>query len=959
MAMEYRPEEEATDGVSPISPNNLLLRGKRVSKQVEDVLGIYGFMSTTMMERTGLVNQREATPVIETPDRAYGWERRWYDQNIGGLGGELNELLRRVVVHRDRSLDYVNPIPNNQPEWMPGDGALINTRRGDPYVKYQRGEVRLPGEAYERIHRDEMLPLFRTRASKLGRSKEEIIEDMLGRTQSLSRFEEDVVAFGTDIHQKVQKEWKRRGYLEASENRVVDQEHNISGHFDAILNINGRRIVVDIKTMGEKKYRAATGPYEEHRTQVNFYQHELGLKWGGLFYINRDNPADPIKSFEFPYDEKRYRSAISKVNAAKIEVARMINAGEVSRGELYDPVTRAEILAGIQPWSTEYKQALQAARKAVSDENDPVFKQELQERLQAAIQRGSAMRKQYRIYNYRFIQDTRTSKYRVKRILNANTFEVEGSKNPIRLAGITVSSERIRQWMKQYNRRVAEGDTILGAFYRSHGIFPGATIKVVHGADRGIAQDQLRTLRGAVYTGTTNLNRRLLREGVGRENKKDWSAEGVVARFSPYERTLGAAWERFAHLDLPWWNKLIGVNSALEIYKRKQVYGTTAGDWAAPWSTYGRPTLDAIASRNPLSAAFTGGLLASFFVGSRSAKVKAAGIGAAVGAGLSLYGYLKGALSGGTFIPDRVKKRRDVEEYYDVLKYLKYKRLEHIYAQRAEAEDSQYLEEVERRQKTRGAAYERKTAELEAAKRRIRMAKGLDRQRALEALERINQYEGGLLRKNRAAYPVPDNISRALLYRDKARRTLTGARPTDGLDDILAGFPRYERELISDIATKGTRSEKRELFTLLTRKQKAVMGKFLGARDWEVPVKEKLQAYFKRHVLPDASWRGWDEASNLDYFKTIAAQQEGINPIEMGIYPRNQLDAKLATADIPVPATFGRTDNIRATLKSILSAEGLEDVDVDIQLSSGATSKSNIDLEISHDRTSEVLKHFR
>ena len=35
---------------------------------------------------------------------------------------------------------------------MPGDDYFKNFRRGDPYVSITRGEMRLPGEAYERLH---------------------------------------------------------------------------------------------------------------------------------------------------------------------------------------------------------------------------------------------------------------------------------------------------------------------------------------------------------------------------------------------------------------------------------------------------------------------------------------------------------------------------------------------------------------------------------------------------------------------------------------------------------------------------------------------------------------------------------------------------------------------------------------------------------------------------------------
>jgi len=55
--------------------------------------------------------------------------------------------------HRRRGIEEYNPIPNQMPDWVPGEGNYINFKTGDPYTKVEMGEARLPGAGYESLHR--------------------------------------------------------------------------------------------------------------------------------------------------------------------------------------------------------------------------------------------------------------------------------------------------------------------------------------------------------------------------------------------------------------------------------------------------------------------------------------------------------------------------------------------------------------------------------------------------------------------------------------------------------------------------------------------------------------------------------------------------------------------------------------------------------------------------------------
>jgi hypothetical protein len=117
-------------------------------------MGLLGFAVNTVYER--LTGQRDflgAQSVIQTSRRATGYERSYWEQEIGdpgaGLDEGLTEYFRRFLPHRRTGAEEYNPIPNTMPSWLPGEDYFINFRQGDPYVKVPKGETRLPGKGYE------------------------------------------------------------------------------------------------------------------------------------------------------------------------------------------------------------------------------------------------------------------------------------------------------------------------------------------------------------------------------------------------------------------------------------------------------------------------------------------------------------------------------------------------------------------------------------------------------------------------------------------------------------------------------------------------------------------------------------------------------------------------------------------------------------------------------------------
>lgn len=941
------PRKETTE--EPGSEDSILLDAQRAIDQYFDISGLYGYMEKTALSDVGLFGNFAGKKVVQDPSRALSYESRWYERNLGGLGGELGEFWRRVIPHRNRNLDETNFVPNNMPSWVPGSDYFIDMKHGDVFAKLKQGALRTPGESFEKVTGIAPMPV---RASSVGGSVNEIVSSILDKGGDDFTTKEE--AFGNAFHAFVQDIWRRQGILIAKEQRLYDKDLNVSGHFDALLNINGKKVVADIKTTGQELFDELHGPKPEAVAQVNMYMHALGVKKGLLLYVNRDNPNE-MKTYNLDYSQELYNETAEKIKQARKIAAQIMRREGINSGELYDSITRAEILAIDAPYSREYTFAVKDAQKQIEEEHDPEYKRYLQARLNALKKRASKERKFYNFYNYRFNQKTSEKIFTVKAFLDANTIKVEESEHPIRLAGVRLSTERVKKYLAEHNIRVKKGQDTISAFYSTWGVHPGSRIKVVLNAENNISDDVMATQRATIFSGLLNLNKAFIDTGVGAEKTGDNSAAGIVARYTPLERAYGWVAEKLAHLDTPLHTKFLKVRSPLEEYKRSQVYGSNTGDWAHPLSTWVKPTLEAMASRNPIFATLTGAAIGSLFGITRSGVKFGAIIGGAIGLGLSLIRTINEGISGEKWIPKRVRKRREVEEYYDTLKYLKYKRLEAQYSALAEKIEGTKINALIGWREHISREVKRDVAELSRLKRKALIDHYNPYRKQMAKL--VNQLikervEAATWRKR-----LGPLATRALYYREMSERTLQGSSPNSPLDKILAGIPKYEREIALAIIQNGSREEKKEYYELLSRRQKAALGNYLGIDKKRIPQKERLMDYFKNHQLPSPDSPIWKEDFDINNARIIAAREEGILPIEMGIYPMQEGKAIEATKEVPIPVIAGKSTDIKNTLHTILSGQGVSDISIDVHLQPSDKTESNVELELKHDRTNDVLKY--
>ena len=137
--------------VSPDSLKNVI--GEQQYRLTE-WFGLPGFIAQeTIKGITGKESFFE-TARLQDSSRATGFERNYWDREVGGLAG-TTEIFRRFFPHRRRQVEEYNPIENamgKRHSWLPGPEYFIDFKHGDPYIKVQLGEARLPGTGYEALH---------------------------------------------------------------------------------------------------------------------------------------------------------------------------------------------------------------------------------------------------------------------------------------------------------------------------------------------------------------------------------------------------------------------------------------------------------------------------------------------------------------------------------------------------------------------------------------------------------------------------------------------------------------------------------------------------------------------------------------------------------------------------------------------------------------------------------------
>ncbi len=601
----------------------------------------------------------------------------------------------------------------------------------------------------------------------------------------------------------------------------------------------------------------------------------------------------------------------------------------------YGAFDKFKILADVAPWSDEYRfwrDYLVATNK------------DAELRKQAAeIKRQVADRKQkYEFTPYRFeYAELETQSVTVKKFLDDYSFTTEEAGDQVfRLAGMS------------YRPR-AEG--VLQSYI---GVGDKVTIGLDAEKDRQVSSDTYKTARVVVYDKMRNINKDILDRGLMKENTTDFSSPAVFARFSEKEIRKGARWERIAHYESPLNTKFLQVRTALEEYERDQVYGK---DWAT-WENFMiddylvpgfqaiiRHDLDDSMFRGAVAGMLVGGMLNIFGAGKKG--VLRSGIVGALGAGIgNLYRQHYEEETGRAWVPQRRLIENDINEYFDVLKYMKYRGL--YEEARVQAEEAGYdidaiTNEVDLKREN-NKAYQK---QLQDEKQLLFLDQPDGWEERRSAINK--ELEGITLDWTESE--LPEEVLVALNYREQSEKTLYGADPYGDRMKLASAFPYKDKWFFDEFANAPERDRER-ILELVPENEGRIYKALWGLEEEKPP---ELEEIFAKYVLPDASWEGWRPDIDLNDIKVKAVDNAGLDLSDFNFWP-DDLDAASYVPDVTPTGNniynggpqFSGYQEMQQNIQAVLEGQGLRDVKVSVSPSDQQDTR--IQFQYEQDRSKEI-----
>lgn len=139
----------------------------------------------------------------------------------------------------------------------------------------------------------------------------------------------------------------------------------------------------------------------------------------------------------------------------------------------------------------------------------------------------------------------------------------------------------------------------------------------------------------------------------------------------PALHAINRAGEYIAHRDTFFNTKFLNKRTAVEDWERRNVYGATFPEWQRPYESFIEPMINRASQRDPLTATAALAAAGSFFGRTPAGKTFGSILGGLTGLASSTAGNLEELITGQRSMPQKRKKEIALEEYIDILSYVK------------------------------------------------------------------------------------------------------------------------------------------------------------------------------------------------------------------------------------------------------------------------------------------------
>lgn len=276
------------------------------------------------------------------------------------------------------------------------------------------------------------------------------------------------------------------------------------------------------------------------------------------------------------------------------------------------------------------------------------------------------------------------------------------------------------------------------------------------------------------------------------------------------------------------------------------------------------------------------------------------------------------------YIPDSVKERWEMQEYFDRLTYLKYMGLYNAAADEALEEEGVDIRRIIELQDEEARNIKEAKQELEDEIRDIGNPENLRESDLIDRLKsRLKE-----IKPTQIALRGGEYTRSAIMYYNAARATMYGLDETSSMTDIIRALPKTERDYFMEFVKERDPEKRKEILSYASPSlTKALRIMWYG--DYSRP--ESMEDYFSSHYLPAPTWGGWNPNVDLADVMAKVVKNEAMVASDFGIYSSEYDNPDVINApELDYGASPSSYITNELKLKGVLNSLGLWGVDVNV-----------------------------
>lgn len=822
---------------------------------------------------------------IATANDMTSTSRSFWDSGYGGIGGDVMEIVRRVIPEY-RRFQTKNPLLNNMPDWLPE-----RFRIGDPYTSVPKGEMRLPGRGYESLNK--------------------LHPDIFGEYGAFDRYKilADIAPYSPEY-----KFWKKVAEKTVTSDKLKEE-------------------------MEEIKYRV-----REQNKQKDFFEYK---------YIGRDTTRTNATitevmshgQFKIFGSNEVYKLAGVKINANDKESQEEVFKRYIRPGAEVDIVVEDnKAYARNRDSNNSINAAIIINGTSVGD---------------AMLNNGDADKRASDVS----IASIHASHGDIVNIINTITEKIMHADIPIIHSRWLRANDPLEDYLDDYvyGSSFQSWDDVVDTF-----IIPNMR-KAASSEFRtaiGITTDIIRNnfISNEIGYRGNNLLYDLAKEKIDYLKDSDTGATTVKAskyarKINKYSEKIGKAADALnLYSDrgslMGYFLGLVKFGSSEEARFRRGTARRLGSAATLLYSGIENPDSFLIQA---MTWSRLGYMLSNDHLGGKYNKL-ATLAGLAFGVARNL-GEIKifAEEDEDVYIPDSVKKRWELNDYFDRLTYIKYIALSEKAAEEALEKEGVNIKSILLAQKLESKYIRETKDDIKKA-----LAK-LDGETSAKAEETKELLRARLRQIVPSRIPVTggDYTKSAIMYFNAAEATMYGLNESSQMTDIVRALPQTERPYFMAFIKERDEEKRKEILSYVSPQLKKAL-KLAWYKQYEKP--ESNEEFFTKFNLPGPTWSGWDPNYDLADIKAKVIKNEGMMASDFGVYASQYSDSSVINAPY-VDYNSGGDSYLMSELKisTILNGYGLTDVDVNVEPSEDSTLEvvANIARITAYDIEKGISSFFR